>query len=174
MVYQPSTWPDPPREFDESLHAALRKIVDESVVGEIQNVINDSMASNGSLESRGHVIAIALMCAVEATALYGYEGEAMEEFIKNHFPVAYRPHAAEIVLLYRNMMVHSWNLFDAALYPGNETVARTNGTLSFGLLNFFQALREAVDDFFVQLRDNRRLQWHALNRYRRLKRRTRP
>jgi hypothetical protein len=54
------------------------------------------------------------------------------------------------------------------MLPGNEPI-RLNGTLSFGLLNFFSALEFATDDFLKKLAVDKKLQESTLARYRKLK-----
>ena len=67
--WQPSTWPRPPRKFTPRFTVDLRQIFDESMLGEISNVIHDITKSNGDLQQRGHVVAIALMCALDANCI---------------------------------------------------------------------------------------------------------
>ncbi|HEY6388333.1 MAG TPA: hypothetical protein VIX91_21850 [Candidatus Acidoferrum sp.] len=55
------------------------------MLGEISNVLEDIRKSNGVLQHRGHVVAIALMCALDAVASYGYRGHYISDFIKAHF-----------------------------------------------------------------------------------------
>lgn len=110
-AWQPSTWPPAPAAVDTAFVATLRRIFCESILDEIRNVISDIVKSNGDLQHRGHVVALSLMCAIEAVSAYGYKdhknGGHMAEFITNHFPSAYRPFAATFYGLYRNSLVHS-------------------------------------------------------------------
>ena len=166
--WQPSTWPATPAQVDEKYVHALKRIFEESILGEIGNVISDAQKCNGDLQHRGHVIAISLMCALDALASYGYRGEKgahIHGFIENHFPGDYQPHAADIYGFYRCSLVHSWNLFEAAICPGNERIDSTDGTLSFGLLNFFDALTFAAADFLEKLEIDANLQRNTLERY---------
>jgi hypothetical protein len=122
-------------------------------------------------------VGLALMCALEAVSAYGYRDRSktyMADFIANHFPQKYRQHSQRFYILYRVSLVHNWNLFEATLLPGNENVADSNGTLSFGLLNFFGALQSAVRDFLCQLKTDEELQKSALKRYRALRKTARP
>jgi hypothetical protein len=41
---------------------AVKKIFEESILGEIANVVSDATKCNGYLQYRGHVVAISLMC----------------------------------------------------------------------------------------------------------------
>jgi hypothetical protein len=139
-----------------------------SILNEIENVIVDAKERNGDLQHRGHVVAISLMCALDAISSYGYRGEHIAKFVQNHFPEGYRPYADDLYELYRCSLIHSWNLFEAAILPGNEAVKR-NGSLSFGLLNFFDALRHGVADFFDKLPTDTSLQANTLRRYAKLR-----
>lgn len=144
------------------------------MLGEISNVIHDITKSNGDLQQRGHVVAIALMCALDAIASYGYRGKHISKFVKNHFPDDYKPYANDIYKLYRNSLIHSWNLFEATMWPGNERIRKTRRTLEFGLLNFLDALQQGVTHFLVQLQTDAKLQTNTLNRYRKLKNTAKP
>jgi hypothetical protein len=174
-AWLPSTWPATPTSVDAPFIAALKTIFDGSILSEIKNVVADAQARNGDLEHRGHVVAIALMCALDAISAYGYRGVAgwdngvhIENFIKNHFPPDYQLHAAAIRALYRNCLIHSWNLFEVTLRPGNESI-QLNGTLSFGLLNFLSALETATSDFLTKLASDPTLQRTTLERYQALR-----
>jgi hypothetical protein len=167
--WQPSTWPLAPKKVDANFIFTLEKIFKESILGEIENVIEDARKSNGDLQHRGHVVAIALMCALDAISSYGYRKHNVAKFVKAHFPAEYRSHADALYKLYRNSMIHSWNLFRATILPGNEKITKARGTLSFGLLDFFAALQSGVKDFLVRLRTDKHLQTNSLNRYRKLK-----
>jgi hypothetical protein len=172
-AWLPSTWPLPPAKFDLTVAATLRHIFDESILGEIENVIEDIKNSNGDLQHRGHVVAISLLCALDAISSYGYgpkSGKQIPYFIRAHFPVEYHRHAKNILYLYRHAMVHSWNLFAAAILPGLQPPTSVRGTLSFGLLNFFQALKDGTDDFLEKLESDARLQENTLKRYQGLRR----
>src|SRR6266568_764039 len=158
LPWQPSTWPSAPANADANFITDLRKIFDESILGEIRNVIQDIKTNNGDLQHRGHVVAIALMCALDALSSYGYRDKHMAEFVRNHFPSDYPTHADEIYKLYRNSLVHSWNLFEVSILPGNEAVQKTSGTVSFGLLDFFDALQTAANDFLDKLVWDKNLQ----------------
>jgi len=177
LPWQPSTWPSAPAKVDADFTANLRKIFDGSILGEIRNVIEDIKKSNGDLQHRGHVVAIALMCALDALSSYGYRGkhgEHIAKFVRNHFPSDYQPHADDIYKMYRNSLVHSWNLFEATMLPANEGIQKTNNTLSFGLLNFFRALQAGVEDFLKKLEIDAHLQTNVLNRYKKLRKTAKP
>lgn len=175
--WMPSTWPAPPANFDANFVETLKHIFDETMLGEIENVIQDVTKSNGDLQHRGHVVAISLLCALDAISSYGYgakSGKQIPAFIHAHFPSEYRPHAEGILYLCRHAMVHSWNLFGAAISPGVDSPKKVGGALSFGLLNFFQALKKSVGDFLKKLETDVDLQRNTLNRYRQLRRTAKP
>ncbi len=168
-AWQPSTWPKAPSKWDVGLIATIRQIFDESILNEIDNVIKDA---GGNLEHRGHVVAIASLCALDAISSYGYgarSGKQIPDFVRAHFPPNYQPHADALLCLYRNAMVHSWNLFEAAIKPGNDPVTRAKGVLCFGLLHFRQAISKAVNDYLKKLKTDQNLQATTLKRYRQLK-----
>jgi hypothetical protein len=72
--------------------------------------------------------------------------------------------------MYRNSLTHSWNLFEAALCPGNECIVSQGGVVSFGLLNFYQALRHGIEDFLDKLNAGTALQRNTIARYESLRR----
>jgi hypothetical protein len=170
--WQPSTWPDAPATVNEDFIEKLGAIFDVSILGEIDNVIGDAKKANGGLTQRGHVVAIALLCALDAISVYGYGGsdEQIPDFVKAHFPAEYRPYANKLLILYRHNMVHLWNLFRAALLPGNEPIVEKDGVLCFGLMHFRDALHAAVVDFLDKLRTDGALQTKTLQRYGKLRR----
>lgn len=164
---RPSTWPQAPAKCDATFIASLKQIFDDSIIGEIENVIRDIQKSNGNLQHRGHVVAISLLCALDSVASYGYRGKHVSKFVKTHFAATYKPHAEAIYELYRNCMIHQWNLFEAAILPGNQAITTTaSGTLCFGLLHFHEALKEAVADYLRKLETDTALQNNTLNMYR--------
>lgn len=67
LPWQPSTWPEPDPDFSKFL-PVLAHIFKETLIDEIGNVINDATKVNGDLQHRGHVVALALFCAVDAIA----------------------------------------------------------------------------------------------------------
>lgn len=177
VAWQPSTWPATPPAVDERFVFTLKRIFEESILGEIANVISDATKCNGDLQHRGHVVAISLMCALDAIASYGYRGEKgvyLRDFIAAHFPGDYQPYAADIYGFYRCSLVHSWNLFEASLYPGHERISNVGGTLSFGLLNFFEALTMSAGDFLEKLATDGALQANTLDRYEQLRTSAKP
>ncbi len=169
VPWLPSTWPSVPHRFDGSFLSILRNILEESMLKEIDNVIADVSNTNGSMDHRGHVLAIALMCALDAVSAYGYRGHHVEKFVQVHFPQAYRPFGEDLYRMYRNSLIHSWNLFAASILPGKENISKTNGVLSFGLLNFHSALREATEDYLQRLATSPALQTNTLKRYEELR-----
>jgi len=174
FAWQPSTWPATPPAVDEAFIHSLKQIFEESILGEINNVIADVHRSNGSLQNRGHVVAIAMFSALDAIASYGYRGHLVKKFIEAHFPPGYHPHATQIYDLYRNSMIHSWNLFEASIYPDDSPIRPEGTTLAFGLLNFFDALVGATGAFLEDLARDAALQGNTLRRYAELKRSAKP
>lgn len=180
IPWQPSTWPPAPAAVDADFIATLKTIIQQSILDEIDNVIGDAKAHNGNLEHRGHVVAIALMCALDAISAYGNRGSGkwkggahIEKFVRSHFPREYHRYASAICQLYRNCLIHSWNLFEVTLLPGSDPV-RVDGTLSFGLLNFRDAMHVGVNDFLVELAKDRDLQRKTLVRYEILRKTAKP
>jgi hypothetical protein len=173
-AWQPSTWPAAPAAVDEAFILTLKRIFEDSILIEINNVIEDAKVRTGSLEHRGHVVAIALLCALDAISSYGYgprNGRQIPPFVRAHFSGEYHAHAPALLRLYRHAMVHSWNLFQATLLPGNEPIATSgSGTVAFGLLNFYEALQSGTIDYLNKLETSAGLQRNTLNRYRALKR----
>jgi hypothetical protein len=167
LFRQPSAWPQAPTGDDE-FAMVLKRIFEVSILMEINNVIQDANAHNGSLEHRGHVIAISLLCALDAISSYGYgkkNGRQIPPFIEEHFPERYRPFADRVLKLYRHALVHSWNLFEVAITPGNEAISNDGGIVSFGLLSFFEALKQATEDFLERVAREATLQANARKRY---------
>jgi hypothetical protein len=157
------------------LIATIRKIFEESILDEIDNVIADA---GGNLVHRGHVVAIASLCALDAMSSYGYGAKSAKQipdFVRAHFPASYHVQADELLRLYRHAMVHSWNLFEAAILPGNDPVTIDNGVLCFGLIDFRDAISKGmddylnVDDYLKKLEADQKLQEMTLKRYRKLK-----
>jgi len=173
-AWQPSTWPaasaSAPGEFIE----VLKRIFEESILGEVRNVIDDITRSNGTLAFRGHVVAIAMMCALDAISSYGYRNKRNGKFIAAHFPKEYRPYADQIYEVFRLSLVHSWNLFEASLYADNSTIRMERGTLAFGLLNFFDALVAGTEDFLNCLPASGDLLANSMNRYEELRATAKP
>lgn len=177
VAWQPSTWPIAPSAVDEEFIQTLKRIFEDSILGEISNVIADVKKSNGDLQHRGHVVAISLMCALDAISSYGYgrkNGKQIPPFVRAHFPSEYHRYAEEIRNVYRNTVVHSWNLFEAAIYPDETGIKSENGTIGFGLLNFFEALVRATEDFLEKLANDAHLQKNTLKRYRELRKTAKP
>jgi hypothetical protein len=174
VAWQPSTWPVPPALADENFIKTLKRIFEESILGEINNVLTDVQKANGRLDNRGHVLAISMMCALDAIASYGHRNHHFADFIAAHFPGDYRKHAGAFYKLYRNSLVHSWNLFEASIYPDDSAVREEGGTLAFGLLNFFDALKAGVEDFLEALATDVALQKNTLARYEELRTTAKP
>lgn len=171
--WQPSTWPDPGSDFAVLL-PIIQKILTETLIDEINNVINDAHKAHGNLEHRGHVIGLSLFCAVEAVAQYAFDKNSYEQYIRQFFPGDYSPYANAIWKSFRNSSAHSWNLFAAGMWPGNEVVQEYNGAVNFGLLNFYEALKQSVDNFLAFLPTNKTMQYTCTKRYNSLRKRARP
>ena len=172
IPWQPSTWPEPPTSYVVEFSETLERIIKETMLDEIDNVISDAHKVNGDLQHRGHVVILALLCAVDSIAAYTFQGgvgSRYRNFISNYFPAEYQPFANDIYKLYRNSSVHSWNLFQVGISPGEESITINGGSLSFGLINFQKALIRAVDTFLNDLPKNTTLQRNSLKRYTKLK-----
>jgi hypothetical protein len=115
-----------------------------------------------------------LMCALDAVASYGYGKHHVAEFINAHFRRDYVPFAEDLYDLHRCSLVHNWNLFEAAIYPDDTKIKKENGVVMFGLLDFFEGLIQAIDDFFDRLGSDAILQANTLERYRELKETAKP
>ena len=57
----------------------------------------------------------------------------MAELIIAHFRDNYKPFADDMYELHRCNLVHSWNLFEAAVYPDYTTIKLKAGVLGFRL-----------------------------------------
>jgi len=122
------------------------------------------------MSHRGHVIAVAYMCALDAVSSYGYKNQNVRKFDRNHFPSTWRPYARLIYPEYRLNLVHAWNLFGkASLLPGDQPVSGENGQVSFGIVTLARAFNTGVDDFLARLETDSHLQERALHRYREVK-----
>ena len=171
IPWQPSTWPGI-TAYNLEFSLTLNRIIKETMLDEISNVISDANKVNGGLTHRGHVIILAMLCAVDSIASYAFTGSVGNRygnFIKYYFPSNYKPFAEDIYKLYRNSSVHSWNLFEVAITPGDEPININGNSLSFGLINFFDALIIAVNNYLADLKSNKILQNISLNRYSKLK-----
>ncbi len=182
--WQPSTWPDLSGD-SANLPLVLESIVKETIAAEIGNVINDALLVNSGLTHRGHVVAISLFCAIDAISSYAFlskesqgceqcgrgdkVGPRYEKFIQEFFPDSYKPHASSLYKSYRNSLVHSWNLFEVAMVPGNEEIKEVGGILHFGLLNFYDALCLSCNNLINSLDENKEVRENCLNRYTRLR-----
>jgi len=173
-AWQPSMWPATPTAVDDKFVFTLKCIFEESMLGEISNVIADIQKSNGDLQHRGHVVAVALVCALEAIASYGYRGHHMMHFIKAHFRPDYHAHANRIYKIYRCSLVHSWNLFEASISPDNTKIKLDGNSLTLGLLDLFECLVAATEDFLEKLTYDVALQKNTLKKYKKLRSAARP
>jgi hypothetical protein len=173
-AWLPSTWPATPTSIDSAFTETLQTIFRDAALGEIKNVISDIQAQNGDLQHRGHVVGIAIMCALDSIASYGYRGHHTAKFIRAHFPPEFHPFADDIYKLYRISLIHQWNLFEATLYPDHTPIRNDSGTIAFGLLSFFDALVSGTEDYLDQLSTEPALQQNTLNRYEELRKSARP
>jgi len=180
IPWQPSTWPQVPSAYNQEFDTVLKEIFTESLILEIQNVIDDAP----SLEHRGHVVALSILCAIDTLSSYAFRdlnrnrcpacgrtdsvGPRYQKYIEQFFPREYGVFASRIYKLYRNSITHSWNLFEATMRPGNQPIQELNGTVAVGLLHFFDSLKTSVSNFFERLSSDPELQAAALSRYREL------
>lgn len=183
--WQPSTWPEAPAVFDEDFYNIIEKIFKVTIIDEIDNVINDAKIVSGSLEHRGHVVAIVQFCAIDTLSSYAYFDESAEKcrlcnrsdskvnkfkkFVTEFFPDEYKRCSEELYKSYRNAMVHSWNLFEVGISPNEEELKNENGDLSFGLNNFQSALKTSLENFLERLKTDGQLQKNTIGRYKELK-----
>lgn len=172
--WQPGTWPAAPTLSDDEFVGVLKQIFEQSILGEVRNVIEDIIKSNGTLAFRGHVVAISLLCALDAISSYGYRGKKTGKFIAAHFPDPYRPYADQIYKVFRLSLVHSWNLFEASIYGDNSTMRLEGGTLAFGLQDFSDALVAGTEDFLNSLLSDGGLLTNSRNRYEELRATAKP
>jgi hypothetical protein len=167
IPWQPSTWPSAPSDSQE-FAMVLKRVFEVAILMEIKNVIDDAHARTGSLDHRGYVVAIALFCALDAISSYGYgakNGAQVPGFIDAHFPAEYKPFANEILKLFRHASVHSWHFFKVGIHAGDEGISQNGDVISFGLLNFFNALVMATENFLEKLSRDEELQIKARGRY---------
>lgn len=167
VAWQPSTWPNIDSLSAPEFVEVMRKIFDTTIIGEIKNVIDDILKNNSNLEQRGHVIAIVLMCATDTLCSYGWykENERFRYYIENCFPAAYKKFGVQLYKLYRCELIHSWNLFDVAIYPGNEKISEDNGTIQFGVLNYFSALKKSVNLLLKKMKSDPEILERCKKRY---------
>jgi hypothetical protein len=168
IAWQPSTWPVAPAAVDEKFITTLQHIFEESVLGEVKNVIDDARKAHGSLNHRGYVVALAMLCALDTIASYGYRNHHVADFIKVHFRPDYHEFADDIYLLHRNSLVHSWHLFAATIHPDATKIKSDAGVVAFGLLDLFDVLVQATQHFLNSLEGDATLQRNTLARYARL------
>jgi hypothetical protein len=169
----PSTWPAAPRKFDEGFAVLLQTLFEDAVLTEIRNVIEDSLARNNSLERRGHVIGVAMMCALDSLSCFASmepkQGDRIRHFIRKFFGPEFHPFADIVYRGYRNGLVHEWFLTTVAFTPDDEPViVEASGNISMGLLTFHKGLENSVSTFLKTLRADTATQRQALRRYRKL------
>jgi hypothetical protein len=172
VPHHPSTWPDSTK-CDSEFIESLKRIIKESILAEIDNVIEDAQQRRGNLDKRGYVVAVALMCALDAISSYGYgnrRGAQIPDFIRAHFPKAYYEHANLILRAYRDFSVHSWHLFAAGITAEGEAISFCKGVPCINLLHLRDALASGVEFYFEDLKTNETLRGMTLKRYRGLRR----
>ncbi len=182
VPWLPSTWPSAPSSWDPDFKTVLRRIFDETVTGELRNVVADvQKVTGGHLAFRGHVIAVGLMCAIDAAASYAYRdvdtetcstcrrgdkpGPRFKRFIREHFPAEWRSFDEAIYKLYRNSLVHSWHLFKVAMTADAGAPREANGEVVIGLIGLMLALEHGIADFLTRLDQDPELQRSAIARY---------
>lgn len=185
VSWQPSSWPEINNDLS-SFWKDLEKIFNETILSEIENVISDAKIVNNGLSHRGHIVALALFCAIDTLSSYAYQNEKVimclackrkdnigpryQKYIEEFFPNSYKSYASNLYKFYRNDLVHSWNLFEASILPGNESITKIHDNyLSFGLLNFFNALKESVKNFGDKFKTDEKLQKNSKKRYQQLR-----
>jgi len=184
ITWKPSTWPKPDEDFSLFL-PNIENIFRETILDEIRNVISDAMKANGSLSQRGHVVALVLFCAVDTLSSYAYVskennicvqcnkggkiGPRYKKYIEDFFPDDYKPHSDKLYGFYRNASVHSWNFFKVGIYPDHEPIKADDTTMSFGLLNFYDALEVSFKNFIKKLKQDVELQSNCRSRYEELR-----
>jgi hypothetical protein len=175
IPWQPSTWPKTPDKYNREFQNILETIFKKTLILEIRNVINDAP----TIEHRGHVITLSILCAIDALSSYACSdlekvGLRYKKYIKNFFPKDYKPYAKDIYDLHRNSMVHNWNLFEATILPGDEKVQKINGVVVISLENLFQALNTSINNFLKKLTQDQKLQELVLTQYKELKSKAQP
>lgn len=184
MPWQPSTWPKAPDEFNDDFHETISEIFRITIIGEIANVIEDAEKASGSLEHRGHVIAIAQLCAIDVISSYAFFDLSSAECSKCHrkdskinkyiqyieifFPKNYQQFSRDIYQLYRNSMIHSWGLFEVGILPDESPVIMNDEILSYGLLSFQEDLKKSIESFLIKLSSDTNYQKNVLARYNQL------
>ena len=176
----PTTWPEEPQI------AIIKEIFDTTIFLEIDNILKDiENSSHEGLNHRGHILSIVLLCAVDTISSYASREENVEfctschrsdrvgprykKFIKEFFPDNYARYSEDIYKLFRNNVVHSWNLFEATILPENQIISKNGNIISFGLLNFYEALKQAYSKFLEKLKTDEELRKISFARYKELK-----
>jgi hypothetical protein len=176
----PSTWPPVPINPTAEFVAVWDALFNRGMLMEIDNVYNDVADRNaGSLSGRGHVLALAMMCALDSLSQFAFVGERQHVriagFIEEYFPQEFRSIAAEINDHYRNGLVHEWFMTAVAFEPEDEPIRREqNGSIVMGLRTFKNGLDAAVIEFLAKLRIDDELRRTAAIRYGSIQSRSRP
>ncbi len=159
FAWLPSTWPPAPVPIDSAFVDTLANIFRAGMLEEIQNVIDDAFASGGSLEHRGHVVAVAMMCALDSLSCFASKAKKQKvriaNFVQNFFPMEFHEFAEDIYLGFRNGLVHEWFLTRVVFLPDEEPITREDGKpVSMGLLTFQRGLEQSVSGFVDTLRSD--------------------
>lgn len=173
IPWQPSTW----REHvsaDADFKHTLSRILNETILGEIKNVMNDSKKLK--FGGRGHIIGLAIFCAIDTLASYftfnKAVGKRYKNFIKGYFPEPYKSYSKAIYDFYRNEMTHSWNLFSVAIqYEGTKI---TDSGMTIGLIDIYKALASALNEALKAYDKDSKIRESCLNRYNTLRKSSRP
>jgi hypothetical protein len=168
LPWQPSTWPDLSAATEADFISVMDRIIRETIVDEIENVIEDSISLNGSIAHRGHVIVLAIMCAFDAIAGYGYHGRNRQrfiDFVTAHSPAELSPHAEVIYDMYRCAMVHDWSLAQVQITPLDEPLHINAQRKSVGIRTLFRILKATAEHFVASLSSSPHLLENARTRY---------
>jgi hypothetical protein len=144
------------------------------MLAELESVCSDVIANNaGSLQGRGHVIAVAMMSILESVSQFASTGERqflrIPAFVRSYFPPEYHPIADDLNDFYRNGLIHEWFMRKVALLPGREPLTtQSNGSPVLGLLTFKEGLTISIERFLEELRTDASLRDVAAIRYRTL------
>lgn len=171
-AWLPSSWPITPTVVTPTFVETLHTVFHEGMLDEIRNVIDDAIARNGSLEHRGHVLAIAIMCAIDSVAAFtsqdmtkGAQQRRFTAFIGTYV-AEIAPYADDLYGADRNSLIHSWFLFRVAMSPDDQPISREpSGGVSVGLLTLHAALLEGVSRYLTSLASNPSLGEAALAQY---------
>ncbi len=134
---------------------------------------------------RGHVIALAIFCAIDAISSYFLSNKETEkccecgrgdnvgprykEYIKRFFPEPYNNFAEKLYILYRCTLTHNWNLFEIAITPSYNQDINAKDIHILGLKEFFKALSRSVCSAFDEFDRDENIKSSYLHRYKNLR-----